>query len=78
MLLKQSKLRETSIQHSANHYGWLSSRSVQNEASRTNKDLERLRPMIQKVMTLLCLYLFFYEFFNRLTRYATLIGTEFC
>ncbi|KAJ8704493.1 hypothetical protein PYW07_011681 [Mythimna separata] len=54
MLLKESKLREASIQHYSNNYAWLKSRPIHNEVTKTDKDLERLKPMIQKITSENC------------------------
>uniref|UniRef100_A0A2A4JNW8 Uncharacterized protein n=1 Tax=Heliothis virescens TaxID=7102 RepID=A0A2A4JNW8_HELVI len=54
MLLKESKLREANIQHNSNNYSWLSSRTGQNEDWKINKELNRLKPMIQKLSSENC------------------------
>ncbi|KAJ8707157.1 hypothetical protein PYW08_011291 [Mythimna loreyi] len=54
MLLKESKIREASMQHCTNNYSWLKSRPFQSEFNKTDKDLERLRPMIQKISSENC------------------------
>ncbi|KAF9420628.1 hypothetical protein HW555_003175, partial [Spodoptera exigua] len=54
MLLKESKVREINLQHCGNNYSWLRSKHLQNEDSKTNKELERLRPMIQKMSSENC------------------------
>ncbi|XP_022816824.1 uncharacterized protein LOC111349806 [Spodoptera litura] len=54
MLLKESKVREITLQHCTNNYSWLCSKHLQIEDSKTNKELERLRPMIQKMSSENC------------------------
>ncbi|KAF9805526.1 hypothetical protein SFRURICE_020911 [Spodoptera frugiperda] len=54
MLLKESKVREISLQHCTNNYSWLCSKQLQIEDSKTSKELERLRPLIQKMSSENC------------------------
>ncbi|XP_026742111.1 uncharacterized protein LOC113504147 [Trichoplusia ni] len=49
MLLKAANLREAHIQQQASSYSWLSSRHLQNEHMRSSRELETLRPMVQKM-----------------------------